>query len=106
MRASALPPELRSATGHVMRPVARTMPGDVVSPVHNKAVYRHDTGRPGRENGPRTTLPDLLRGDVMSLVHTQAVCRHDTGPLTKTIVDLHRVMLDHCAGRLHPRVPK
>ena len=84
MRASALPPELRSATGHVMRPVARTMPGDVISPVHNKAVYRHDTGRPGRENGPRTTLPDLLRGDVMSLVHTQAVCRHDTGPLDRT----------------------
>ena len=210
MRAAPAPPELRSATGYVMQPVARTMPGDVISPVHNKAVYRHGTGRPSMvgENGHRTTLPtqlrtprtavghvmrpaarampgdvmspvhnqavcrhdtsdrttlhDQLRGDVMSLVHTQAVCRHDTGPLdrtacnvmlpvynktecrhdtslagmvrvngprttlpfilrgltppghrvlgvsdevihslTKTTVDLQRVMLDYRAGRLH-----
>eukprot|EP00966_Prymnesium_polylepis_P249151 5760441-Prymnesium_polylepis.1 len=37
MRAALAPPELRSATGHVVRPVARTMPGDVISPVHNQA---------------------------------------------------------------------
>ena len=133
MRAAPAPPELRSATGYVMQPVARTMPGDVISPVHNQAVYRHGTGRPSMvgENGHRTTLPtqlrtprtanvghvmrptarampgdvmspvhnqavcrhdtsdrttlhDQLRGDVMSLVHTQAVCRHDTGPLDRT----------------------
>ena len=157
MRAAPAPPELRSATGYVMQPVARTMPGDVISPVHNQAVYRHGTGRPSMvgENGHRTTLPTQLRtprtanvghvmrptarampGDVMSPVHNQAVCRHDTsyagmvranGPrtllpfilrgltppgllgvsdsvvhsLTKTTVDLQRVMLDHRAGRLH-----
>ena len=160
---TTLPTQLRTPrtanVGHVMRPTARAMPGDVMSPVHNQAVCRHDTGRPGRENGHRTTLPDQLRGDVMSLVHTQAVCRHDTGPLdrtcnvmlpvynktecrhdtslagmvrengprttlplllrglvpermpglsdrvvrsvSKTIVDLQRVMLDYRAGRLH-----
>ena len=207
MRASPVPPELRSATGRVILPVDRTLPGDVMSPAHNTAVYRHGTGRPSMvgENGHRTTLPtqlrtpriavghvmrpaartmsgdvmspvhnqavcrhdtshrttlhDQLRGDVMSLVHTQAVCRHDTGPLdrtcnvmlpvynktecrhdtslagmvrengprttlpfilrgltpprllgvsdeviqslTKTTVDLQRVMLDYRAGRLH-----
>ena len=159
MRAAPAPPELRSATGYVMQPVARTMPGDVISPVHNQAVYRHGTGRPSMvgENGHRTTLPTQLRtprtavghvmrptarampGDVMSPVHNQAVCRHDTsyagmvranGPrtllpfilrgltppghrvlgvsdevihsLTKTTVDLQRVMLDYRAGRLQP----
>ena len=156
MRAAApLPSEPRSAVGHVMRPTARTMPGDVISPVHNKAVYCHNTGRPSMvgENGPRTTLPFHLRaprttvghvmrptartmpGDVISPVHNQTVYRHDTsrsgmvrenGPRTtlpfllrglvpermpglsdrvvrsvsKTIVDLQRVMLDYRAGRL------
>ena len=156
MRAAPAPPELRSATGYVMQPVARTMPGDVISPVHNQAVYRHGTGRPSMvgENGHRTTLPTQLRtprtanaghvmrpaartipGDVMSLGHDPTVCRHDTsyagmvrenGPRTtlplllrglvpervpglsdrvvrsvsKTIVDLQRVMLDYRAGRL------
>ena len=88
MRAALAPPELRSATGHVMRPVARTMPGDVISPVHNKAVYRHDTGRPSmvRENGSRTTLPYPLRGDVISPVHNQTVYRHDTADRTGVVM--------------------
>ena len=156
MRVSPVPPELRSATGRVIRPADRTLPGDVMSPVHNQAVCRHDTSH-------RTTLHDQLRGDVMSLVHTQAVCRHDTGPLdrtcnvmlpvynktecrhdtslagmvrengprttlplllrglvpervpglsdrvvrsvSQTIVDLQRVMLDYRAGRLHRPSP-
>ena len=158
MRAAApLPSEPRSAAGHVMRPTARTMPGDVMSLAHNTTVYRHGIGRPSMvgENGHRTTtLPTLLRtprianaghvmrpaartipGDVMSRGHDPTVCRHDTsyagmvrenGPRTtlplllrglvpervpglsdrvvrsvsKTIVDLQRVMLDYRAGRL------
>ena len=70
-------------------------------PVHNQAVSRYGTGRSGmvRENGPRTTLPYLLRG----LTPPSLPCLGDRviRSFTKTIVDLQRVMLDHRAGRLH-----
>ena len=101
---TTLPTQLRTprtAVGHVMRPAARTMPCDVMSPVHNQTVCRHDTSRSGmvRENGPRTTLPFLLRGLVPERLPglSDRVIRS----VSKTIVDLQRVMIDYRAGRLH-----
>ena len=77
--------------GHVTRPAARTIPGDVMSLGHDPTVCRRDTSYAGmvRENGPRTTLPLLLRGLVPERVPglsdrvVQAVCQ--------TVVDLQRV---------------
>mmetsp|Transcript_42800 Transcript_42800/g.106725 ORF Transcript_42800/g.106725 Transcript_42800/m.106725 type:complete len:505 (+) Transcript_42800:37-1551(+) len=91
--------------GHVMRPAARTIPGDVMSLGHDPTVCRHDTSYAGmvRENGPRTTLPLLLRGLVPERV--PGVSDQVVHSLTKTIVDLQRVMLDHRAGRLHGPCP-
>jgi hypothetical protein len=101
MRAAPFPSEPRSTTGRVIRPAVRTSPGGVMPPVHNQAVSRYGTGRSGmvRENGPRTTLPYLLRG----LTPPSLPCLGDRviRSFTKTIVDLQRVMLDHRAGRLH-----
>jgi hypothetical protein len=102
MRAAApLPSEPRSTTGRVIRPAVRTLPGDVMSPVPNQAVSRYGTGRSGmiRENGPRTTLPYLLRG--LTPPRLPGLSDRVIRSFTKTIVDLQRVMLDHRAGRLH-----
>ena len=93
----------RIAVGHVMRPAARTMPGDVMSLGHDQTVCRHDTSLAGmvRENGPRTTLPLLLRGLVPERM--PGLSDRVVRSVSKTIVDLQRVMLDYRAGRLQCR---
>ena len=98
MRAAPVPPELRSATGRVVRPAVRT--GGVMPPVHNQLESRYVTGRSGmvRENGPRTTLPYLLRG--LTPPRLPGLSDRVIRSFTKTIVDLQRVMIDHRAGRL------
>ena len=99
MRAAPVPPELRSATGRIVQPAVRT--GGVMPPVHNQLESRYVTGQSGKVAGfgPRTTLPYLLRG--LTPPRVPGVSDRVVRPLTKTIVDLQRVMIDHRAGRLH-----